>query len=137
MRNSKKTIQKTGQWLSVGGNLLERGMRILLRVIELHLLYCDYITVNNYKISSVSILKMGEFFVCKLYTNKEKTKTKKKIIYKILGLKLTCFHFCISLLNFLSVFIHILCSYNYRIYVSLYFRNFYTQIILHISKQYS
>lgn len=61
MRNSKKTIQKAGEWLSVGGNLLERGMRVLLRVIELHPFYCDYITVNNYKISSVSILNMGEF----------------------------------------------------------------------------
>lgn len=60
---------------------------ILFGVTELYL-DCDsgYTTINNYKNSSVCVVKMGDFLVCKLYLKKlKKIKTKAKIIYKIFG----------------------------------------------------
>lgn len=94
------------------GNLLERGTRILFRVLELYLLDGDNINVNSNKNSSVSILTMGDFFVCKLHLNiTGKNKNKAKTIYEILGVILTCFHFRIFSLNF--------CLHSYIFYIAL------------------
>lgn len=55
-----------------------------------------------------------------------KSKHQQNLLRKILG-KANFFHFCVFKL--LSIFIHTLCSYNYRMYGNLCFRHF----ILHLT----